>query len=209
MIRHILIFVLIGFIALSCDKVEKMEDDIAYKGFNPYLLLNPADSVGHISNSTCSKSFPFPADSSVSLTIDIDHDGVDDFSFTYSTSYNLVSPSDSCYNYSSKISVQGTGIGNNILVKDKNTTQISAYELDSPVIAASLSSYNAIIYFDNASGSNSFDFDEGNKYIGFQLANGKYGWMRVFFEKDDFSFTIMDYAYNNNVHLGIKAGQKE
>src|SRR5690554_8077491 len=64
--KRITIFLtLFSLIAFSCEKIEKLEDDIVHKGFNPYIILQPADSVGLISNNSCEKPFPFPSDSLV------------------------------------------------------------------------------------------------------------------------------------------------
>ena len=209
--KRITIFLtLFSLIAFSCEKIEKLEDDIVHKGFNPYIILQPADSVGLISNNSCEKPFPFPSDSLVSEEFDFNHDGVQDFRITFETNYSQLNPSDSCLNYGSRISMKSLGMGNEIYVKDKNTKEIMIYEEGEDIINTSVKSSNfAILYLGTVSTNAELDLTEGNKFIGFKLMNGNYGWLRFFYEKEVFMLSVMDYAYNNNVNLKIKAGQKE
>src|SRR5690554_6354049 len=100
--------------------------------------------------------------------------------------------------------------GNETCVRYRNTNVIMTYEEGEDIINNSVKSSNfAILYLDTVSTNAELDLTDGNKYIGFKFVNGNYGWLRFFYEKEVFMLSVMDYAYNNNVNLKIKAGQKE
>lgn len=221
MIRYFILLSLIGLFTLSCEKskLKKMKDDISWRKYDPFLVLKPADSVGQISNFGCVKPFHYPSDSTVSVEVDVNKDGQNDYRFTYSTFYNLISPSDSCKNYSSIIKVKAIGVGNSVLISNSdNLNKLQVFERDQKIPNGSKLAAEGILLRDNISGSVDIaiepeievepEFQSGNKYIGVQLFGGETGWIKFFHTKDSISFSIMEHAYNRNIHLDIQAGQK-
>ena len=211
MVRYLTLLLVFSLFILSCDKtnLKKMEDDISYKKYSPYLALNPVDSVGQISNSKCIRSFPFPSDSTTFVEIDIDKDGQNDFRFTYTTNYDLISATDSCENYSSIIEAKGIGVGNNVLIENDITERLQIFEEDDKIPNTSKLANEAIVFLEDFTESENVEFGKGNKYIGLKLDLGGFAWIKCFHTKDSIRFSIMEYGYNNNIHMDIKAGQKD
>lgn len=209
--HYLLLFSIFSLFVFSCDKTElkKMEDDISYRKHIPFLVLSPADSVGEISNFQCTKAFPFPSDSTVSIEMDFDQDGQNDYRFTYTTNYELMSTIDSCQNYSSIIEVKGLGSGNKILIEDKPAGNLQVFEQNDKIPKASKLANEAVVFLDGFNGTGNVDLENGNKFIGVKLSSGGFGWIKFFHSKDSISFSIMEHAYNRNIHMKIKAGQTQ
>lgn len=199
---------MITIIASSCDKVEELKDEISFRLYDPYLELNPADSVAKIYAPSCYELIPSPSDSVVSVAIDVDKDGFNDFEFTYSTYYKNVSPFDACENHNSSIKVKAFGVENRILVEDVIFSKVRVYSIDDELSMSNPVSSEAVIYLDDASSSEAVTLESGNKYIGVRLASGRIGWIKIAHKLETFTFTIMEHAYNKNLLLNIKAGQK-
>lgn len=207
--NYFLFFVLVSVLAFSCNKLTVMEDEISFKKYVPFLTLNPADSSGQIYSTNCSETIPFPTDSIESVEVDIDKDGQNDYRFTYATNYMFVSAQDSCENHNSSILVKALGIGNYIFLEDENSEKISVFEKDNKITNANLTGTNAIVFLDHASSNEEITLETGNKYLGVKLAAGGLGWIKVFHDRTNFTFSIIEHAYNRNIHMDIKAGQDE
>lgn len=208
--RITILLALFSLIALSCDKITPIEDEIVYRKYSPYLVLKPADSVGQITVFQCEKAFPYPSDSSVSVNVDLDKDGIDDFSFTYTTRFLQINAMDSCENYRSKIEMKSLDLNNSILVENTNNNKIRIFNEDNNIPGpGATGAKSAIIHLDEGSASTDFSIEDGNKYIGVNMYPGGYGWIKVFHQKDSLSFTIMEHAFNATFNLNIKAGQKK
>ncbi|PKR82015.1 hypothetical protein CW751_01370 [Brumimicrobium salinarum] len=194
---------------ISCKKInsiKKLEDDIVFKMFNPYLSLTPTDSVIEITSSDC--FIPYHKDTSARIFLDFDHDGTDDYEMIYSIHYDSISE-DSCMNYHSKITFKSAVFGHTVFVTDKNTNKVMFYDDKQPIVNTSVTSANQAIIYDNSPNNSFTDADKENNIIGFQLLNGKVGWLKFFLLKDQFQLKMIEYAYNDQVQLKIKAGQKE
>lgn len=205
----VVVLVLLSITAFSCSKVKKLENDITFKKFIPFLTLNPIDSISKLYNTSCSEFIPYPFDSVESVEIDIDKNGENDFRFTYSTSYNFVSSSDSCRNHNSRIVLKALGVGNSILVDDKTTERIHVFGVNDEINNEYQLSSNAFIYLDDDAYSEEIAIESGNKYLGVKMFSGSLGWIKVFHKIDTFSFSIMEHALNRTMQLNINAGQKQ
>lgn len=208
MVKYFGFLILTGLLLLSCNKIKKMESDIIYNNFYPHLILNPADSTAQLFQN-CTEFIPYPSDSTQWIEIDINNDDIKDFRFTYSSYYQFVSETDSCKNHNSKIEISALGIGKSILVLDKETKKVKSFDADQKVNASAPTTNHATIYLDDHSAPEQIPFSDKSKYIGVQLSNGCYGWIKVLHNKDLFSFSIMGKAYQNNIHMDLIAGQKE
>lgn len=206
--QTIFLLLSIGLIAFSCNKVKKLEDEISFRKFLPFLTLNPVDSVVQLYGS-CDEFIPFPFDSVQSVEIDIDKNGENDFRFTYTTNYNFINSTDSCRNHNSSVIVKALGIGNNVVVENKTTKKAKMFEADDKIGKDYFLSSDAFIYLDNPNLADTINMGAGNKYIGVKMFSGSLGWIKVFHRRDTFNFSVMEHAINNNFHLDIKAGQKQ
>mgnify|MGYP001252835318 CR=1 FL=1 len=204
--RYLFILGLIGIIASSCDKVKELKDEISSYKYNPQLVLNPVDTVS-VRYTHCSEPIPFPSDSIQSLEIDIDNDEINDFRFTYSTSFNFVSSMDSCENHNSRIVIEAIGIDNKILVKENASDQVRILGYDELIVNTNLVASSATIFLEDASAPDDITFESGNKYIGVRLSSNRMGWIKFYHDRASFKFTVLQNAYNDNFHLNIKAGQ--
>ena len=208
------IFIIIGFISMtiiSCnnDSDNELKDKIIYLDLTPDLSLHPVDSVGLHPSGLCQEIIPFPTDSTVIVDLDINQDGVDDFRFTYSTFYEWVSASSPCANYNSTLQIGGLTAENKIKVANEDMHEVSILENGDLINVDQLFASNAIIYRDNTMGFLYFgDFsDEG--FIGVKLSGGELGWIKLIFQKDSFTCTVMEYGYNETINSQITAGQIE
>ena len=207
--RYLFILGIIGIITFSCDKVEKLKDDISFRKYIPHLILNPTDSVAKIYAPNCSESIPFPTDSSQSILIDVDKDGLNDFKFTYFTSYNFVSSIDSCENHNSKIVVEAIGSENRVIVDEDNPENVRVFAVDDEIKISSSIADNATIFLEDASISEDVILESGNKYLGVKLASNTVGWIKVYHDRETLKFAILEHAFNRTFQLNIKAGQKQ
>ncbi|WP_107039489.1 hypothetical protein [Brumimicrobium mesophilum] len=203
------LLVLISLIAFSCKKLKKLENDITTEKFIPSLTLNPVDSAVQLYTPSCGEFIPFPFDSVQSIEIDIDKNGENDYSFTYTTAYNFISTSDSCKNHNSKVEVKALGIGNNIFVENKVNKKAKVFEEGEEIDNSNHLSSNAIIFQDDGLSSEEISMENGNKYIGVKLFSGSVGWIKVYHRRDSFDFSIMEHALNKTVQLTIKAGHRD
>jgi hypothetical protein len=198
-------------IIISCDKDSdnELKDKIIYLDLTPDLVLHPVDSVGLHPSGFCNEKIPFPTDSTVLIDLDINQDGEDDFRFTYSTFYEWVSASSPCANYNSTLQVSGLTVENKIKVANEDMNEISILKNGDIIDADLLYASNAIIYRDNAMAFLNFGDFSGEGFIGVKLSSGELGWIKLNFEKDSFTCTIMEYGYNETVNSQITAGQIE
>lgn len=204
--KYIFALGLFSLLLFSCGKMTEVKDEISFRKYKPYLVLQPADSVTHFPDETCDKAIPFPLDSVVSESLDINKDGQDDFKMTYTTSYQS-SPINSCENYSSTLEAKALLPGHLILVNNVTTKKIQVFEKNEEIPNNSKYAENGFIYLDQPDNSEYFEIGNGNKYLGIRLKDGETGWIKVFHQKDSLKFTIMEHAYNKTTILDIKAGQ--
>lgn len=209
--KQILFFLCCVTFLFACEEeVTKMKDEISYRKYAEFKVLNPADSVGYISNLQCQKAFPYPSDSVVSVEVDMDLDGENDFQFSYTTAFNAISTTDSCKNYSSKIEVKALGIGNNVMVDKIQTDRIQIFQEEEKIPRQSKLSGSAYLFLDDSAPTvNNIDLEAGNQYMGIQLMEGGKGWIKFYYTADSIRLTLMEQAYNHNIHFDIKAGQKK
>lgn len=205
--RYLFVLGLIGIIVSSCGKVEELKDEISSYKYNPQLVLNPADSASMLYSPHCSEAIPFPTDSMQSLEIDVDNDGLKDFKFTYTTRYEFVSSVDSCENHNSIILMEAIGLENKILVKEEASDQIRVLAHDDLITKTSSVASEAYIFLEDAAFSEDIVLESGNKFIGVRLASNRMGWIKVYHDRANFKFTVLQNAYNDNFHLDIRAGQ--
>lgn len=207
--RVLLILGIISLLVFSCDKVKEISDDISAVKYNPSLILNPADSVSKIYAPNCTESIPFPTDSTVSVFIDVDKDGLNDFKFSYSTYYNFVSVLDSCENHNSEIIIEAIGAENKIIVDEEHPENVRVYAVDDEIQISSSIADKATVFLNDASIPEDVILESGNKYLGVKLASNRKGWIKVYHDFDLFKFAIVEHAYNRTFQLNIKAGQKQ
>ena len=198
-------------IIISCDNKtdNELKDKIIYLDLNPDLTLHPVDSVGFHPSGLCQEVIPFPTDSTVIVYLDVNQDGENDFRFTYSTFYEWVSASSPCANYNSTVQVSGLTTENKIKVANEDMYEISILENGDLINADQLFASNAIIYRDYAMASLYFGDLSGEGFIGVKLSSGELGWIKLNFEKESFTCTIMEYGYNETINAKITAGQIE
>lgn len=206
--NSVFILGLIGLLMSSCDKEINTKYEIFYKKYNAALVLNPADSVGQISNVHCEKFFPFPSDSTESVEIDVNEDGVNDYRFTYTTNYELISATDSCENYGSRIVMQALGIGNSILIENNTSNNLQFFELDDRIPNNSKNATTATIFSDNFQNHDNIELGGGYKYIGISSFSGGFGWIKVSYKENSLTFSIFEHASNSKLNSNIKAGYK-
>jgi len=213
-----LTFGLISVIIISCNKdadVELTEPDnelkstIFYQDLSPDLTLSPVDSVGTHPSGLCLEIIPFPSDSTVTVDLDINQNGIDDFRFTYSTFYEWVSASNPCSNFNSKLEISGLTVENKIMIANEDMNEISVLESGELISTDNLFSDNAIIYRDYAQAFLYFGDFTGEGFIGIKLEGGELGWIKLNFQKGSFTCTIMAYGYNETINSQITAGQME
>ncbi len=205
--HYILIFVLICSMLISCKR--DVSDNIIYIDLKPDLILHPVDSVGMHPSGLCQEVIPFPSDSTLKVDLDIDKDGIDDFRFTYTTFYEWVSASNPCANYNSTLQIAGLLTENKIFIENENMREVRVLEKGDLICANQLSANNAIIYRDNSMSSLNFEDFSGEGFIGFKLSDGELGWIKLDFQKDSFTCTILEYGYNEVINSQITAGQIE
>lgn len=196
------------FLILILNACNKDKNNlITYIDLNPDLILLPADSVGNHPSGLCQEKIPFPTDSVVTVELDINQDGINDYIFTYSTSYDWVSASSPCANHNSTLQVSGIGADNKIMVANTDMNEISVLAGGDLISSNQLFSTNAIIYRDNAMGFLYFGDFLGEGYMGFKLSGGELGWIKLNFQRDLFKCSILEYGYNQNANSQIKAGE--
>lgn len=207
-------FLIIGFmsvIILSCDKakVADLQDKIVYVDLTPDLVLHPVDSVGQHPSGFCYEYIPFPTDSIQNVDLDIDQNGVNDFRFTYTTFFQFVSASNPCTNYNSSLVVKGLSAENNIRVKNLEMDEVCVLDTGDLIKSNQLFSNNAVIFRDYASNFLNYDDFAGEGFIGVKFSGGKIAWIKLDFQKNSFTCTIMEYGYNETKNNQIAVGQKE
>jgi hypothetical protein len=207
-------FLIIGFmsvIILSCDKakVADLPDKIVYVDLTPDLVLHPVDSVGLHPSGFCDEFIPFPTDSIQKVDLDMNQDGVNDFRFTYTTFYESVSGSNPCANYNSTLEVKGLSAENNIRVKNLNMDEVCVFQMGDLINSNQLFSNNAVIFRDNATSFLNYSDFSGEGFIGVKFSGGELAWIKLDFQKNSFTCTVMEYGYNETKNNQIAVGQKE
>ena len=184
-------------------------DDISYNDIIPDLVLNPVDSVGQHQSSLCEEPIPFPTDSISTVYLDLNQDGINDYSFTYETYYEWVSASSPCANHNSILNVVGLIDGNEICVANEDMDEVSVFQDGDPIDRSQLFANSAVIYRDQAFAFLYFGGFSDEGCIGVKLSSGELGWIKLDFQQNLFLCYIKEFAINKNVLLEIRAGQMQ
>jgi hypothetical protein len=198
-------------ILISCNKDSEdvLTNKIMYIDLNPDITLHPVDSIGLHPSGLCQEIIPFPSDSTVIVNLDINQDGVNDFRFTYSTFYEWVSASSPCSNYNSTLQVDGLSSTNKIKVENEDKHEVSILENGDVINTNQLFANNAILYRDNTMSFLNFGEFSDERFIGIKLSSGELGWIKLNFQKNSFTCTILECGYNETKNAQITAGQIE
>ena len=183
-------------------------DSIVYHYLDPNLILHPVISFGPHPSGLCNKIIPYPSDSVVTATLDINGDGVHDFQFTYRNFYQLVSMSGPCANYNSEVIITGLNIGSEIASRTEYD-HLEVFILNDTISSNSNYSGTVRVYRDIAANPSNFGGFGGVGYVGIKLADSGYGWMKLSFDKNTFTCTVMEYALNHTSDLSIIAVEVE
>lgn len=193
----------IGMIAISCNKASPLQDKIIYVDLDSNYMLHPVDSLTY---QLISCAIPWPNDSMVTLDLDMNQDGVNDFRFTYAIWYRFISASNPCSNFNSYVNIEGLANGNKIRVSSQDQRVISVLNEDHWIASDQLFGNDAIIFTYNSGAQFSFNDFLGEGYIGIQLSKGELGWIKLNFDEYHYTCEIMEYAYNATSNAPIKAG---
>lgn len=197
---------------MSCkkDKVqinhESNPDEIMFVDI-PDIVLSSTDSVYYI---------PFgpgcpvasPEDSTAEYNIDIDGNGIDDFTISMTHWYEFVSASSPCANYNYRISILGI-INENKIATTNHYNEVAKFNLNQDIGASLNWNNSASILMQVTTAPFSTNFN-GSAYIGLKLgagADSNYGWLLI--DKVNYAITIKEMAINLTNTNSIKAGQIE
>jgi hypothetical protein len=209
-----------GLLHTSCNQDDdvltetptELADEIHYINLDPDSVLRPVISVGS-HPSGCAKPIPFPADSSVTINLDINLDGENDFLFRYRTLYQFLSVSSPCSNYGSYVSVAAvTGSGNKVIVSEPDfyPNKLISFDNGELITSDNFTENQGYVFYEFLQVPfPSFHGFSGEGYIGIKLAGGELGWIKINLDIPTFTCSILEYAFNTNPESSIEAGQME
>ncbi len=205
--KVLVLFVSFSVLLVRCTKdTTPKNDTILYTDLQPPLEIESVDSlVFH--NSGCGY-VPFPADTMKNNALDINKDGIDDFTLTCKSWYQFVSASNPCVNYNTSIVISGISDDNQIAVIG-NYSEAKKYELDAVINNSQNWSNSATLKLASAQAPISIDFN-GNNYLGLKIKKGQnshFCWL--YLNKTDYTIKVLAFAANLTEGNSIRVGQTE
>ena len=207
--KAIMMLLLVSFFFNSCEKEnEKVapSNKILYHVLNPSIVVSSVDSL--IDHPSGCGYIPSPSDSSASITIDINDDGLMDFTLTCSSWYSFVSASNPCANYNTNITLSGTSNDNKLAITG-NYNVVNLFEFNDELNSSQEWSNTGILMLSSALAPFSTNFN-GDKYLGLKINQDQedlFGW--IYIDKNGYEITVISYAINQTANISIKAGQIE
>ncbi len=200
---RILILISLLFFFLGCKK--STNGKIFVTKFYPEIELTSVDTIVNLPSCI---SLALPADSSSTILLDIDKDGVNDFDITCLSWYNFVSASSPCSNYQKSIMISGLN-ENNFVAIEGDYFVVKAFDLDQEIEKSE--NWSNFAYFMKLDQGLWFSANlEGEMYVGLKFEKQfkkYYAWLYI--EKIDYKIIIKSYAFRNKSGKTIKAGQTE
>jgi hypothetical protein len=198
-------FLIIAVLASSCDdeQPQPQPDSIYYHIVDPEITITTVDHYVYQNGD----SIAMPIDTNATLSIDIDNDGIDDFSFNAFAFdyYEFGSGGGLVYCHGTNMAVLNAG---DSIVNENPDFMSAAVPLDMPIGDNSVLTTGVGI---QGVGQNiTFGFPSGTSYYGFKLTrNGSthFGWIMI--EHTECFATIKSWAYNLTPDNDIYAGQTE
>lgn len=205
--KVLVLFVLFSVIMVRCTKDTTPKNDaILHTDLQPPLEIESVDSL--VFHSSGCGYVPFPADTMKNNALDINKDGIDDFTLTCKSWYQFVSASNPCANYNTSIVISGISDDNQIAVIG-NYSEAKKYELDAVINNSQNWSNSATLKLGSAQAPISIDFN-GNNYLGLKLKKGQnshFCWL--YLNKTNNTIKILAFAANLTEGNSIRVGQTE
>lgn len=192
-------------VLVSCKK-EESKSGILFTQPDPFIQVTSVDAL--IPHGSGCGLVPSPADSTASVTLDINNDGLGDFNLSCVSWYDFVSASSPCANYNTRIILSGTSNTNQVSVSG-NYDIVTRYDLAQTIDDVQDWSNSAVIMMNSATVPFSADFN-GTAYLGVKVETNQgdhFGWIEVY--KNFYQVEISSYAINQQAGSPIQAGQIE
>ncbi len=156
---------------------------------------------------------PVPMDSSSVVSIDVDKDGLNDFSISTSQWYEFHSASMPCNNFQYQSDIRSVHSDNAVAVITLTTRCAQTFNQGEAISGSLLYSAMAetVRAYWMAMPCN-LDKQQGDIYYGFRIKKGDgyvYGWLLMNYDWSGHKMTIREFAINRTVNNKILAGQKE
>jgi hypothetical protein len=203
------------FLVFSCKKdvvpeenpnVNPAQGTIYAVELMPDIELSSVDSmVWHPSG--CGY-VPSPADSSMSVSLDINGDGAMDFTLNCASWYQTVSSANACTAYHMSMTISATSSDNFVTVQG-NYNAIERYNSGDTIVQNASWMNNGTLMLASATAPFSTNFS-GPAYLGLKLLmpdGAHYGWLSV--EKIGTKLLIYAHGYNELANDLILAGQTQ
>jgi len=211
--KSILYIILLIFF-FSCKKkteetiVTPQPDDIFFVDISPDTTITSVREW----TSFYVQSIPIPGDSGAGISLDVNHDNIDDIGFGVSHYYNFVSASNPGANYNYHSGIGMNGEKDSIAYKGTSGPCRIAEPFAKDSIISDISTYatSATTYSSGHSTVCHCNAFSGDTYFGFKLTdNGgsNFGWILVSFSSQ--KLTIKEFAINRTKNNPIRAGQKQ
>ena len=206
------ILILISSTIFGCSKENDLEPEnpitegIIYTELIPSIQITSVDSL--IYHGSGCGYVPSPSDSSASISLDINHDNIVDFTLSCNSWYNFVSASGPCANYNTSIVLSGTSDKNKVGITE-NYNSVKRYVLDEEIGNSQQWSSTAMLMLSSVTAPFQTNFND-TVYLGLKINTDEgdyFGW--IYMDKDGYDVTVLSYALNQSAHRSINAGQTE
>lgn len=206
------ILILISSTLFGCSKENDLEPEnpltegITYTELNPSIQLTSVDSL--IYHGSGCGYVPSPSDSTASISLDINHDNVVDFTLSCNSWYNFVSASGPCANYNTSIVLSGTPDKNKVGITE-NYNSVKRFVLNEEIGNSQQWSSTAMLMLSSATAPFATNFND-TVYLGLKINTDEgdyFGW--IYIDKNEYNVTVLSYAWNQSVNSSINAGQTE
>jgi len=198
------LFSLLLLLLISCDEDNYAEDIILFTELQPPLTVTSVDTVVYLLGP--GYYAPSPEDSTATISLDINNDGIDDFSVSCTTMFYWVSASGGSANYNFWISISGISDENQV---SKTDHFAKFYSADDVIDNSENWNQEALLMMSGGYVPYYSNF-EGNRYLGLKIKQGQndyYSWLQI--NKTGYLITVMSHATNQTAHNSIRAGQFE
>lgn len=198
--KIVLTFGLLSVFIFSCKK-DITSDTIIYHELDLPIKITSVDSL--IQDPSCGHILS-PSYNTVSSSLDINNDGVVDFTLTCKTWHYLLSMSYPCANYNNSIIISGTSESNTVSVSQAYSTKLKSFNFNEIIGTHPNWNKDARLMYYSPQYDSYYDFN-GSVYIGLKVGDD-FGWL--YLNKDTYLITIMSYAINQTDNNSIRAGQR-
>jgi len=201
------ILFLIIITMLSCGKTPVEEQDsILYKTFDPTVTIATVESFYLEDHVVCTADIPVPEDSSVTYSIDINDDLINDFIFDISHNrWEETQYCGHCSIFEYQITISGVNENNFVSNNPVYSWEPRWYYLNDTI--SSNRSWHKEIFVSLQGGCQRPFVDLKDAYIGIKHDNN-YGWIHIS-PLDNNGIEIKELAINQTDNRLIKAGQKQ